>query len=154
MSDSENLSRRDSFRIRFLRQEPASASNRQASVGEQAVGLNPVAQLLNHDGMDMADLPPMREAILSREQVEDVFSDIEQLATDVLLMQRSSRTAQTNVSKADSSSNLQVAKASLLSGSLARIQIRYQWQGALGIDTLEAKPSGFRVVRITHSRPE
>lgn len=154
MSDSETESRRDSFRLRLHRRDAATASHREASVGEQAVGFNPVAHPPNHDGMNLADLPPMREALLSREQVEEVFSDIEQLATDVLLMQRSSRTAQASVSQADRSHNLQVAKTSLLSGSLARVQIRYRWQGALWIDTLEAKPGGFRIVRITHSSPE
>ncbi len=153
MSDSARLSRRDWFRLRVPNLNPPSADERRATVGEQAVGLNPVAHPPNHDGMNLADLPPMREAMLSAEQVTEVFSDIEQLATDVMLMQRSSRSASTSVSKADTSRSLQVALTSLLLGAIPRVQLRYQWQGALWIDTLEGKPSGYRLVRITHSEP-
>lgn len=93
----------------------------------------------------------MREAVLAAEQVEELFSDIRQLGTDVLLMQRSSRMAPTDVSQADAGQNLEVAKTSLLSGRVARVQIRYRWQNSLWIDTLEAKPDGYRIIRIAHA---
>lgn len=155
MPADHKISRRAWFRLRPQTSAPEPqippAKERAAVVGEAAAGLTDVAHPPNHDGMDLADLPPMREAILPAEQVEELFSDIEQLGTDVLLMQRSSRTAQANVSKADAARNLQIAKTSLLSGVIQRVQIRYRWQGTLWIDTLETKTDGYRIIRIAHA---
>ncbi|APZ93886.1 hypothetical protein [Fuerstiella marisgermanici] len=153
MHSNERLSRRAWFRLRPPKPapEPTPSTTREATVGQTAPGLAEVAHPPNHDGMDMSELPPMREAILAAEQVEELFADIEQLGTDILLMQRSSRTAQANVSQADAARNLQVAKTSLLSGGIARVQIRYRWQDTLWIDTLEAKPGGYRIIRIAHA---
>lgn len=103
--------------------------------------------------MDLSKLPPMREALLSAEQVSELFADIEQLGTETLLMQRSSREVRANVTSADTAKNLQLAEAALLTGVIARIQIRYRWQDTLWIDTLESKPDGYRIVRIAHSLP-
>ncbi|HQX48455.1 MAG TPA: hypothetical protein PLR25_01020 [Planctomycetaceae bacterium] len=158
MSDSTKMSRRAWFRLRppepetepqpTLEALPEKA--RTAAVGQTAVGLSEVAHPPNHDGMDLSQLPPMREALLSAEQVEELFSDIEQLGTDILLMQRSSRAARANVAAANAAKNLQIAKTSLLSGAIARVQIRYRWQDTHWIDTLEVKPDGYRIVRIAH----
>jgi len=131
--------------------KPESAIERTAAVGPTAVGLSEVAHPPNHDGMDLSALPPMREALLSAEQVEELFSDIEQLGTEILLMQRSSREARANVANIDTARNLQIAKTLLLSGTIARIQIRYRWQDTLWIDTLESKPDGYRIIRIAHA---
>ena len=119
-------------------------------MGQTAAGLSEVAHPPNHDGMDLSELPPMREALLSAEQVAELFSDIEQLGTEIMLMQRSSRAARANVATADAAANLQIAKTSLLSAAIARIQIRYRWQDTHWIDTLEVKPDGYRIVRIAH----
>jgi len=161
MSDSVKVSRRAWFRLRSPEPinetqrtpEPLPPEERATAVGQTAVGLSEVAHPPNHDGMDLSELPPMREALLSGEQVSELFSDIEQLGTDILLMQRSSREARANVANADTSRNLQIAKAALLSGTITRIQIRYRWQDTLWIDTLESKPDGYRIIRIAHVSP-
>ena len=161
MSDSTRVSRRAWFRLRPpepIREpqqtpEPLPSGERAAAVGQTAVGLSEVAHPPNHDGMDLSELPPMREALLSAEQVSELFSDIEQLGTDILLMQRSSREARANVANTDTSRNLQIAKTAILSGTIARIQIRYRWQDTLWIDTLESKPEGYRIIRIAHVSP-
>lgn len=160
MSDATKMSRRAWFRLRPPEPEtepqptPESLPEkaRTAAVGQTAVGLLDIAHPPNHDGMDLSELPPMREALLSAEQVSELFSDIEQLGTDILLMQRSSRDARADVTNADTAKNLQIARAALLTGTLARIQIRYRWQDTLWIDTLETKPDGYRIIRIAHAR--
>ena len=158
MADSTKMSRREWFRLRLPEPEaepqstppPPSAKECSTAIGQSAVGLSDVVHPPNHDGMDLSELPPMREALLSAEQVEQLFSDIDQLGADILLMQRSSRAGRANVSSADTTRNLQIAKTSLLSGTISRIQIRYRWQDTLWIDTLESKPEGYRIIRIAH----
>ena len=161
MSDATKISRRAWFRLRPPEPPPEPSSTpeslpekaRTASVGHTAAGLSDIAHPPNHDGMDLSELPPMREALLSAEQVSELFADIEQLGTEILLMQRSSREAPVNVTNADTAKNLQLARAALLNGVIARIQIRYRWQDTLWIDTLESKPDGYRIVRIAHTSP-
>ncbi len=161
MSDATKISRRAWFRLRPPEPPPEPSSTpeslpekaRAASVGQTAAGLSDIAHPPNHDGMDLSKLPPMREALLSAEQVSELFADIEQLGTETLLMQRSSREVRANVTSADTAKNLQLAEAALLTGVIARIQIRYRWQDTLWIDTLESKPDGYRIVRIAHSLP-
>lgn len=158
MPDSTKMSRRAWFRLRLPEPEaePQSspprpvAKERPPVIGQTSVGLSDVAHPPNHDGMNLSDLPPMREALLSAEQVDDLFSDIEQLGTDILLMQRTSRAARADACNTDTTRNLQIAKTSLLSGTIARVQIRYRWQDTLWIDTLESKPDGYRIIRIAH----
>lgn len=158
MTDAK-MSRRAWFRLRPPTQQeppaPAAAIEpiRDPAVGQQTIGLAPVEQPPNHDGMDMSELPPMREAILSKEQVDELFADIEGLGTDVLLMQRRTAAARdrATASPANTANNLQIARTSLLSGKIPRVQIRYRWQDSLWIDTLEAKPEGFRIIRIAHA---
>lgn len=160
MTDSPKLSRRDWFRLRTNApsDQPTQATRTRAtgtepnSMGETQNGLQSIALPENHDGLDLSTLPPMREALLSPDQVRQLFADIEQLATDVLLMQRaSSRGARATASKATSAAELSTAKEAVLSGSVTRLQIRYRWQDAAWIDTLEFRPDGFRLVRISHA---
>jgi hypothetical protein len=153
MSDSPKLSRRDWFRLRpaTAKQQSDSASRpSEVSIGQEARGLQPIAHPENHDGLDLSQLPPMREAVLTAEDVRQLFADIETLATDVLLMQRTSRTANATASRVHTSESLIAAKGALLSGGIRRLQLRYRWQDTAWIDTLEAHPDGFRLVRIAH----
>ncbi len=159
MSESKKMSRRDWFRLRIPKpkqepkREPSQESTRQAPMGQTAPGLQPIEHPVNHDMMDLSQLPPMREALLTREDVNDLFADISLLGTDILLMQRSaraSRTAQATASRATSKEQLTSAREALLSGTIARIQIRYRWENASWIDTLETRQDGFRLVRISH----
>lgn len=132
---------------------PVAKPIRDPTVGQQTIGLAPIEQPPNHDGMDLSKLPPMREAVLSPEQVSELFSDIEELGTDVLLMQRRSSAARdrATASLTNTANQLEIARTSLLSGKIPRVQIRYRWQDSLWIDTLEAKPDGFRIIRIAHA---
>lgn len=120
-------------------------------MGETPNGLQAIAHPVNHDGMDLAELPPMREALLSEEQVRQLFSDIESVASDILLMQRSARSQRAAASKVTTEEQLRLAQATLLSGDAPRVQIRYHWQEANWIDTLERRDDGVRLIRITHN---
>ena len=152
MTDGNQMSRRDWFRLRPRRTESNTAVNRvDHSMGEKSHGLQPIDQPVNHDGMDLSELPPMREARLSKEQVCQLFSDIETLASDILLMQRSHRSQHASASKATTAQQLQTARASLLSGRIPRVQIRYHWQDANWIDTLEHGNDDVRLIRIAHN---
>ena len=172
MTDDSKMSRRDWFRLRPRLSESGgteskgTGSNRiesnatetnkavNHSMGEVPNGLQAIAHPVNHDGMDLSELPPMREALLSEEQVRQLFSDIESLASDVLLMQRSARSQRATASRATTAEQLRTARDTLLSGSVPRIQIRYHWQEANWIDTLERRDNGVRLVRITHTKPD
>jgi hypothetical protein len=164
MTDGNKISRRDWFRLR-PRRTPSNGAESDDTVidpnrtmGEVPDRLQAIAHPVNHDGMDLSELPPMREAILSEAQVRQLFADIESLASDILLMQRSTRslratTSRATASKATTAEQLRTAQNSLLSGNVPRVQIRYHWQEANWIDTLEARDDGVRLVRISHNKP-
>ena len=151
MTDSSKLTRRDWFRLRRPTPQTNVAANAQPpKMGQKTAGLKPIPDPVNHDGMDLSELPPMREAMLTREEVNQLFDDIETQGSDILLMQRVTRTGQATAARAKTSEQLTLAKESLLSASVPRVQIRYRWQDSAWIDTLESKPDGFRLVRINH----
>ena len=156
MNDSKKLTRRDWFRLRIPHQNKmlgetsgGKASDTIPATNETEV-LKPIALPPNHDGLDLSELPPMREATISQEDVVALFSDIEKLATDILLMQRSTGATHASATKADSARKLGLAQESLLNGSVQRVQIRYRWDDTLWIDTLKSESNGFHVVRIAH----
>lgn len=133
--------------------EPPIATEQSSTehfMGEAPTGLQAIAHPENHGGMNLAELPPMREALLSEDQVRQLFSDIEALATDVLLMQRSARAPRATASKATTAEQLRTVQDAILSGTVPRVQIRYHWQAANWIDTLERRDDGIRLIRITH----
>lgn len=148
MNEPSKLSRRDWFRLRapkvnqFLGSESPTAKNDV---------LKPIEHPPNHDGLDLAQLPPMREAVLSVAQINTLFSDIGGLATDVQLMQRTRSSARATAQQATNPEQLEFAKTSLLNGAIPRVQIRYRWKGSLWIDTLATQGTGlFKLVRIAH----
>jgi len=160
------MSRRDWFRLRPRAAETASQPAITETVpqteavaptvntmGETPHCLQPIAHPENHDGMNLADLPPMREALLSEEQVRQLFNDIESLGSDILLMQRSARSRRASPTTATTAEQLRTAQETLLSGSVPRVQIRYHWEAANWIDTLERKDDGVRLIRIAHAKP-
>lgn len=160
MSDTSKMSRRDWFRLLPCRPEsetptdiaPVATGNTAThSIGASPQCLQTIPHPENHDGMNLAELPPMREAFLSEEQVRQLFADIENLASDILLMQRLVRSARTTVSSASTAEQLRMAQQSLLSGAISRVQIRYHWQASHWIDTLECNDAGIRLVRIAHN---
>jgi hypothetical protein len=160
MLDSDKISRRDWFRLRPRRSDPSeSVITAQATpcdpgptVGETPNALRPIAHPQNHHGMNLADLPPMREALLTEEQVRQLFYDIETLASDILLMQRSSRSQRATApgATATTAEQLRAAQELLVLGTVSRVQIRYHWQSAHWIDTLERRETGVRLIRIAH----
>ena len=163
MADGNKMSRRDWFRLRPRRMESDASTDVAASelpveppigaehsMGEAPHGLQPISHPENHGGVNLTELPPMREALLSEEQVRQLFSDIEGLASDVLLMRRSPISQRATASTATTAEQLRAAQEALLSGTIPRLQIRYHWQAASWIDTLELREQGVRLIRITH----
>ena len=115
MSDLKKITRRDWFRLRIPHQNKLLTG---ADESPDTNVLKTIEHPPNHDGLDLSLLPPMREAVLTSDQVSTLFSDIDQLATDILLMQRSTNSARPSASKAESSSKLELAKSALLTGQL------------------------------------
>ncbi len=133
----EQLSRRDWFRLRIPK------PNHERLGSEQNAGMQSVPEPPNHDGLDLSELPPVHEAILSLDQVHDLFSDLQQHASNVQLLARGSSTSDMQIGE-----YLKLACERLVAGSITKLQIRYEWQASQWIDTLEQNPSGFRIVRI------
>ena len=161
MNPSEpKMNRRDWFRLRkssdestSLESKPDQEEFRKPLQSNPDLGssssLQPIAHPPNHDGMDLAKLPPMREAQLSLDEVLALLADIETHGKEVQLLQRE----RTSASKRESMSStmaMELVRQGITSGSIARLQIRYSWQGSLWIDTLEARSPSFRLVRIEH----
>lgn len=144
---AEKMSRRDWFRLRVSRENRTLGHD---SSTDCQSGLKPIEHPPNHDGLDLNQLPPMREAVLSAEQVIALFADVGGFATDILLMQQSSATSKANASRLNSVDQLNLAKTALLSGEIKRVQIRYHWQNTHWIDTLKRDQNGFKLVRIAH----
>ncbi len=152
MTESNKMTRREWFRLRPQRTESENAGNRQDHlVGEESRALQPIEEPVNHDGMDLSELPPMREASLSEEEVRQLFSDIQALGEDILLMQRSARSQRASASRATTADQLRTALETLLSGAVPRVQIRYKWEDSNWIDTLERREADVRLIRIAHN---
>lgn len=150
MTTENKMSRRDWFRLKSPKSPVLNQwLGKQSETSKVSQGLQPVELPPNHDGMDLAELPPMREAFLSVEEIGSLFADIASLATDIQLMQRRQTKGIANVGI--DKEKLELARIAFLDGSVAKIQIRYRWQDALWIDTLERKEKGFRLLRIVHA---
>lgn len=153
----QKLTRRDWFRLRKPHQNQllGTQPNTTSSSSEQPVSLSPLKTIehpVNHDGMDLSQLPPMSEAELVAQQVDDLIADIRQLGTHVTLMYRGISDLYSGELVGSALDQLLAARNELLSGRLSRIQIRYHWDGFFWIDTLEARNGNFRLVRIRHEK--
>ena len=147
MNHPQQPSRRDWFRLRPRPSNPTTLGAGRPT--DQANGFQTIDLPSDEGPLDPNDLPPMREAFLTNGQVANLFTDIESAATDVLLMQR--RSARATVQTEHSLFvRMQHAKNALLTGQMPRVQIRYRWNDANWIDTLEATDNQFRLVRISH----
>lgn len=157
MSENARMSRRDWFRLKPHRSEAETPSestpvvNRKPVMGQSQEALQPVAFPENHGGVNLSELPPMCEGLLSEEQVRQLFSDIESLASAVLLMQRLPNAQRATTPGFSTSQQLHAAQINLLSGLIPRVQIRYHWEAVNWIDTLERRENRIRLVRIKHS---
>lgn len=161
MDPSEpKMNRRDWFRLRTssdgstsLESKPEQKEFRKPLESNPDLGsssfMQPIAHPPNHDGMDLAKLPPVREAQLSLDEVLALLVDIEMHGTEVQLLHRE-RTAAPKRESMSSTMAIELARQGITSGSIARLQIRYSWQGSHWIDTLEARSPCFRLVRIEH----
>ncbi|QDU82341.1 hypothetical protein Pla110_40960 [Polystyrenella longa] len=157
MTDSPQMSRREWFRLCLPKEKTPQATSpptpiapSDENMGHDTHALREVPPPVNHDGMDLSELPPMREAILDAPQVSQLFADLGAFASDIQLIQRTSATARPSLAKATSVEQLKLALQSLLQQQVQRLQVRYQWQNFHWIDTLESKPEGYRLVRIRH----
>ena len=159
MSENVRMSRRDWFRLRPHRSEveilkvSTSVVDRRPVIGQSQETLQPVAFPENHGSINLAELPPMCEGLLSVEQVRQLFSDIESLASQILLMQRLPNAQCATTPGLSTPEQLRAAESTLLSGAMPRVQIRYHWESVNWIDTLERREDGFRLVRIRHMPP-
>ncbi len=95
----------------------------------------------------------MSEASLSADQVEALCQDIGQAATEITLLRRVTAAGKTPGGPRCNAEMLRIACGQFLSGSVQRIQIRYRWQDAQWIDTLDRKGTIIRLVRIRHPAP-
>lgn len=152
----QKLTRRDWFRLgkshqnQLLSTQPIAP----ASSPSQPVLPSPLKTIehpVNHDGLDLSQLPPMSEAKLVAQQVDELIADIRQLGTHVTLMYRGISDLYSGELVGSALDQLLAARNELLSGRLSRVQIRYHWDGFLWIDTLEARNGNFRLVRIRHA---
>ena len=163
MSPTEEImNRRDWFRLRranskTLQSEDTSGQNEShASLRSTpdlgtTSSMQPIALPPNHDGMDLAKLPLMREALLRLDEVLELLNDIETHATEIQLLQRDQSLVSNSVHN-NPKEGIELARQSLSNASIARFQIRYSWRNAFWIDTLETVSNGFRLVRIEHRR--
>ena len=153
MTESQKLSRRDWFRLR--RPTPPSVEKSPKLVGENDEGqkLQAVELPPNYDGMNLDELPPLREAQLTTEDVHSLFEDILQLGSNILLMQRSSTSTRADAAQLKSETQLALAKDAMLSGNLQRVQIRYDWESCHWIDTISSEGTdNFRLIRVRHKQ--
>ncbi len=159
MSENVRMSRRDWFRLRppqpVVETPTTSTSTEDCKpvIGQSQASLQPVAFPENHGRVNLTELSPMCEGVLSVEQVRQLFSDIESLASKVLLMQRSPNAQRATTPGFSTPEQLRSAETTLLSGATPRIQIRYHWESVNWIDTLESRADGIRLVRIKHTPP-
>ena len=143
------MSRRDWFRLHAPRKN-TTLGQVTSNTGNNLV--NPTGQPPNHDGLDLNTLPPVREATLTLQDLDSLLADIEQLASDVTLLQRANQSGYDSSTVPNASHRFKLARTALVSGQTNRIQIRYHWQGKFWIDTLEKQDCGFRLVRIAHQQ--
>lgn len=148
MSDAGRMTRRDWY---LLGPNRATGDNVSELDGAAQRGLQPIAQPINHDGLDLSELPPMREAMLSVDQIKQLFRDLNEHATDIVLMRRTLQSSRAQAAPVATPNDLQLACEALLGGQVPRVQIRYKFAGADWIDTVERRESVFRLVRIVHT---
>ena len=94
----------------------------------------------------IVDLPEMVPALLSRAEVEGLFTDLAFDTTVVGILLRAPDSEPAGVSGA--APNLRVARDALLSGRASGMQLRYLHEGTEWCDTLIRTDAGFRVVRV------
>jgi len=85
---------------------------------------------------------------LNDEALAALFRDLENSASDVQLNRGGP--SQNPLGKQPTADQLRAAHQALREGSLNRLQIRYRWEGALWIDTLQRVDREYRLIRVAH----
>ena len=145
-SSSPPVSRRDWFRLKPPTPKPPTPNH--DSLGREAsTDLQDVPTPDHSHEPTLTDLPPIHEAILGSEQLQELFADIEHHGSNIQLMVRgaSRSSAKSSASSVDA---LRSACKQLLAGTAVKLQIRYAWQQANWIDTIENKSGQYRLVRM------
>ncbi len=91
-----------------------------------------------------ASLPALHEAWLDEEQLLDLFSDLELVATVIEIRTKSSSGAHSNAI----SRSLVGLAAKLWANEVPAVQVVYLYQGQAWLDTLMRNARGVRVVRL------
>lgn len=101
---------------------------------------------LTNASPESAALPPLQDAILDPETLEQLFRDIQRHAVvdEVLLKGGAALMA------SEKSVPLAEAEQALRERRVAGVQIRYRYEGANWWDTLMHTPQGVRLIRIEH----
>ena len=103
----KKTSRREWFRLRHSPQAHfmgnGDGSDDLADDRSAANRLQSVESPPNYDGMNLDDLPPVREALLSAQDLDALFDDILRYGSDVQLLQRRSTTETPAAQNLDSS---------------------------------------------------
>jgi len=100
---------------------------------------------LNFGSIDPKDLPPIHEAMLTLADLNALFLDLRDCAGEVQLLTRGPKESGGNLRD-----RLESIRRRLESGELGKVQIRYRWQEAKWIDTIEVLENKIRLVRIRH----
>ncbi|WP_437520279.1 hypothetical protein WME79_26305 [Sorangium sp. So ce726] len=95
-------------------------------------------------------LPPLQEAVLDEETLDQLFFDIAEAAELVSVSFKAGATARAgDLPRAGSGSGeLALARRALRDGTALGVQIRYRFAGSEWWDTLLRIPSGVRLVRV------
>ncbi|MEZ4361333.1 MAG: hypothetical protein R3B48_14200 [Kofleriaceae bacterium] len=93
-------------------------------------------------------LPPVQQVVLDAAAVARLFDDIERAGEWLGASAKGARRG----APASSFASLAEAKAALLGGAVAGVQLRYRFAGEEWWDTLMPTATGIRLVRISHTR--
>jgi hypothetical protein len=102
--------------------------------------------------MTPAPLPPIHQAVLDSTMLDQLFFDIEHAAEFLGATIKGARNAFAAASPGTALTSVADARAALLSGANAGVQLRYRFAEQEWWDTLLCTPAGVRLVRISHTQ--
>lgn len=98
------------------------------------------------DTSENAPLPPLQDALLDPETLEQLLGDLQRFAVVQEVRLKGEPLAMTS----DKSVPLSEALAALREGRVLGVQLRYWYDGSNWWDTLMRTPKGIRLIRIEH----
>jgi hypothetical protein len=93
----------------------------------------------------MIELPDMHQATLDDATLSELIADVEQLGSDVEVIQKAAARELVNATPLTSAE----ARAQLAAGRIRAFQLRYDYDGARWCDTLTRFQTGYRLTRIS-----